>query len=256
MDLLRSINQNVNWVFWYIRWAHKKLPNSPLLNNKSKIKTTTPADQEQKKKIRTTTLSDQQQINNNKKKIRTTADQDPLADQEDWRKKKGGGIYRPSNLPDHPIFSLIQEQEKKIEKAEGWVLELVPIIQSFRSKHLRIRSGVGWVGWVWFSSLLNERRKKKILERKGLRKKNSFVRFEVLRGKEKEEGELWNVLDWSAGMVGNKRGKKEKKKRKECGYVGGGGKKREKKKKESPRVWREKKIYHNIFTINLKVGYY
>ena len=75
---------------------------------------------------------------------------------------------------------------------------------------------------------------------------------EVLRGKEKEEGELWNVLDRSAGMVGNKRGKKEKKKRKECGYVGGGGKKREKKKKESPRVWREKKIYHNIFTIFLQ----
>ena len=41
------------------------------------------AYQEQKKKIRTTTLSDQQQINNNNKKIRTTADQDPLADQED-----------------------------------------------------------------------------------------------------------------------------------------------------------------------------
>ena len=38
---------------------------------------------------------------------------------------------------------------------------------------------------------------------------------EVLRGKEKEEGELWNVLDRNAGMVGNKRGKKEKKKRKE-----------------------------------------
>ena len=32
-----------------------------------------------KKKIRATTLSDQQQINNNKK-IRTTTDQDPLAD--------------------------------------------------------------------------------------------------------------------------------------------------------------------------------
>ena len=81
---------------------------------------------------------------------------------------------------------------------------------------------------------------------------------EVLRGKEKEEGELWNVLDISAGMVGNKRGKKEKKKRKECGYVGGGGKKREKKekkkkkkRKETPRVWREKKN-HNIFTIFLQ----
>ena len=74
-------------------------------------------------------------------------------------------------------------------------------------------------------------------------------------------------------MVGNKRGKKEKNKRKECGYVGGGEKKREKKekkkkkkRKESPRVWREKKrekkkeiisqYFHNIFTINLKVGYY
>ena len=69
---------------------------------------------------------------------------------------------------------------------------------------------------------------------------------------------MWNVLDRSAGMVGNKRGKKEKKKRKECGYVGGGGKKREKKRKEKkkrkerPRVWREKKIYHNIFTIFLQ----
>ena len=69
---------------------------------------------------------------------------------------------------------------------------------------------------------------------------------EVLRGKEKEEGELWNVLDWSVGMVGNKRGKKEKNKRKECGYVGGGGKKREKKKrkekkKEGAHVCGEKK---------------
>ena len=67
----------------------------------------------------------------------------------------------------------------------------------------------------------------------------------------------------SAGMVGNKRGKKEKNKRKECGYVGGGGKKREKKekkrkkRKESPRVWGEKKngkkyICYNIFTIFLQ----
>ena len=76
----------------------------------------------------------------------------------------------------------------------------------------------------------------------------------VLRGKEKEEGELWNVLDWSAGMVGNKRWKKEKNKRKESGYVGGGEKEREKKKKrkkkrkESPRVWREKKNYITIFS--------
>ena len=86
---------------------------------------------------------------------------------------------------------------------------------------------------------------------------------EVLRGKEKEEGELWNVLDWSAGMVGNKRGKKEKKKRKECGYVGRGGKKREKKNEGEPTcVERKKKskkksqYFHNIFTINLKVCYY
>ena len=58
---------------------------------------------------------------------------------------------------------------------------------------------------------------------------------EVLIGKEKEEGELWKVLDWSAGMVGNKRGKKEKNKRKECGYVGGGEKKREKKEKKKKK---------------------
>ena len=93
-------------------------------------------------------------------------------------------------------------------------------------------------------------------------KKNSFIRFEVLIGKEKEEGELWKVLDWSAGMVGNKRGNKEKNKRKECGYVGGGEKKREKKEKKKKKereptcVERKKKLYHNIFTINLKVGYY
>ena len=67
-------------------------------------------------------------------------------------------------------------------------------------------------------------------------------------------------------MVGNKREKKEKNKRKKCGYVVGREKKREKKekkkkRKESPRVWREKKeiisqYFYNIFTINLKVGYY
>ena len=81
---------------------------------------------------------------------------------------------------------------------------------------------------------------------------------EVLIGKEKEEGELWKVLDWSAGMVGNKRGKKEKNKRKECGYVGEGGKKREKKEKKRKKegeptcVERKKKLYHNIFTIFLQ----
>ena len=88
---------------------------------------------------------------------------------------------------------------------------------------------------------------------------------EVLRGKKEEEGELWNVLEWSAGMVGNKRGKKEKNKRKECGYVGGGEKKREKKEKKKKegeptcverKKKEKKKLYHNIFTINLKVGYY
>ena len=65
----------------------------------------------------------------------------------------------------------------------------------------------------------------------------------------------------SAGMVGNKRGKKEKNKRKECGYVGGGGKKREKKEKKRKKegahcVERKKKwkkyIYYNIFTIFLQ----
>ena len=44
-----------------------------------------------------------------------------------------------------------------------------------------------------------------------------------------------------------------------------GKKKKRKKRKESPRVWREKKrkkkeiisqYFHNIFTINFKVGYY
>ena len=72
-------------------------------------------------------------------------------------------------------------------------------------------------------------------------------------------------------MVGNKRGKKEKNKRKECGYVGGGekkeGKKRKEKKKEGEPTCVERKkerkkkeiisqYFHNIFTINLKVGYY
>ena len=66
----------------------------------------------------------------------------------------------------------------------------------------------------------------------------------------------------SAGMVGNKRGKKEKNKRKECGYVGGGGKKREKKEKKKRKEGeptcaerkkkKRKKIYHNIFTIFLQ----
>ena len=145
MDLLRSINQNVDWAFWYIRWAHKKLPNYPLLNNKSKIKTTTPADQEQKKKI------EQQLFRINSRSITTRRKLEQQQIKTLWRikktdEKKEGEIYRPSNLPGHPIFPIIQEQEKKIEKEEGWVLELVPIIQSFRSKHLRIRSGVGWVG--------------------------------------------------------------------------------------------------------------
>ena len=66
------------------------------------------------------------------------------------------------------------------------------------------------------------------------------------------------------GMVGNKRGKKGKKR--ECGYVCGGEKKRGKKEKEKKgrraHVCGEKKkeiisqYFHNIFTINLMVGYY
>ena len=57
----------------------------------------------------------------------------------------------------------------------------------------------------------------------------------------------------STGMVGNKRGKKEKNKRKECGYVGGGGKKREKKekkrKKEGAHCVERKKNGKNIYII-------
>ena len=61
----------------------------------------------------------------------------------------------------------------------------------------------------------------------------------------------------SAGMVGNKRGKKEKNKRKECGYVGGGGKKREKKeKRKEPTVWREKKNGKNIYIIIFSQYFY
>ena len=89
MDLLRFINQNVNCAFLYIYWAHKKLPNYPLLNNKSKIKTTTTADQEQKKK-----------------KIRTT-----IKDQE---KKIEADL---TNLKSETTTN--QEQGKKIEKEEG-----------------------------------------------------------------------------------------------------------------------------------------
>ena len=63
-------------------------------------------------------------------------------------------------------------------------------------------------------------------------------------------------------MVGNKRGKKGTKKK--CGYVCGGEKKREKKEEEKgsrahmcgEKKREKKKCYHNIFTINLKVGYY
>ena len=65
-------------------------------------------------------------------------------------------------------------------------------------------------------------------------------------------------------MVGNKRGKKEKKK--SVGTCVGekkrGREKKKKKRMESPRIWRGKKkrkkgkYYHNIFAINLKIGYY
>ena len=44
-----------------------------------------------------------------------------------------------------------------------------------------------WMSWVSLVQLTVEQMKeKKILERKGLRKKDSFVRFEVLRGKKKK----------------------------------------------------------------------
>ena len=50
----KGVKSNANgyqvYPFCYIRWAHKKLLNYPLLNNKSKIKTTTTVDQEQGKK--------------------------------------------------------------------------------------------------------------------------------------------------------------------------------------------------------------
>ena len=54
-----------------------------------------------------------------------------------------------------------------------------------------------WMSWVSLVQLTVERMKeKKILERKGLRKKNSFIRFEVLRGKKKKKKEsCLNVLD-------------------------------------------------------------
>ena len=79
----------MNCAFWYIRWAHKKLPNYPLLKNKSKIKTTTTtADQEQEKKNRTT-------IKDQEKKIEADL----------------------TNLKSETTTD--QEQRKKIEKEEG-----------------------------------------------------------------------------------------------------------------------------------------
>ena len=65
----------------------------------------------------------------------------------------------------------------------------------------------------------------------------------------------------SAGMVGNKRGKKEKNKRKECGYVGGGGKKREKKEKKrkkegEPTCVERKKKGKNIYIIIFSQYFY
>ena len=61
------------------------------------------------------------------------------------------------------------------------------------------------------------------------------------------------------------RGKKEKGKEKSVGTWVDEKKIEEKKKEIEPRVWREKKkgekkiiskYFHNIFTINFKVGYY
>ena len=61
-------------------------------------------------------------------------------------------------------------------------------------------------------------------------------------------------------MVGNKRGKKEKRKEKSLGTWVEEKKRGEKKNEEQPtcveRKKEKKKLYHNIFTINLKVGYY
>ena len=66
-------------------------------------------------------------------------------------------------------------------------------------------------------------------------------------------------------MVGNKRGKKEKTNEKSVGMwveEKKRGKKKKKKEEGEPtcverkKERKKKKLYHNIFTINLKVGYY
>ena len=69
--------------------------------------------------------------------------------------------------------------------------------------------------------------------------------------KKEEERELWNVLD-CAGMVGNKRGKKEKTKEKSMGTwveeKKRGGKKKKKRREGEPTcVCGEKKNYITIF---------
>ena len=76
--------------------------------------------------------------------------------------------------------------------------------------------------------------------------------------------ELWNECSGWCWCGRNKRGTKEKTKEKSVGTwveeKKRGGKKKKRREGEPTRVCvcvgREKKLYHNIFTINLKVGYY
>ena len=56
-----------DWSVWIYLLGSQEIPNYPLLNNKSKIKTTTAANQEQKKKLEQQ-LFRKQQIKNRKKK--------------------------------------------------------------------------------------------------------------------------------------------------------------------------------------------
>ena len=67
------------------------------------------------------------------------------------------------------------------------------------------------MSWVSLVQLTVERTKeKKILERKGLRKKDSFVRFEVLRGKKKKKRRRRAVygMFWTEVLRGKKRRKR------------------------------------------------
>ena len=71
-----------------------------------------------------------------------------------------------------------------------------------------------WTSWVSLVQLTMERMKeKKIMERKGLRKKNSFVRFEVLRGKKKRRRRRRRRavcgMFWTEVLRGKKKKKEE-----------------------------------------------